>query len=65
MNHVAIPAIEVDPGDLVRMPESASSYLVTEVRTVTTDEGAFHVVLDAGWGTCELSWRTLVDRVEV
>ena len=65
MTTVAIQAIEVEPGDLVRCPDSRSAYAVEEVRFITTEEGAFHVILDAGFGTCNLPWRTLVDRVVV
>ena len=57
-----VTAAEVCVGDLVRTPEGKSLYQVNEVRFVMTDEGAFHVVLDAGFGTCELPWRALVDR---
>ena len=63
MTTVAIQAIEVEPGDMIRCPDSTTAYAVEEVRFVTADDGAFHVVLDAGFGTCELPWRTLVDRV--
>jgi hypothetical protein len=59
----AIMAAEVNGGDEIRCPESTSAFLIRDVRFVMDDAGACNVVLDVGWGTCELPWRELVDRV--
>lgn len=58
----AVQAAEVCAGDRVRVPEARSAFLIRDVRFVVDYTGAWRVVLDAGWGTCELPWRELVDR---
>jgi len=59
----AIQAIHVEPGDCIRCPEATSAFTIKAVRFTLSDDGAWLVLLDAGWGTCELAWCEFVDRV--